>query len=410
MLGNLANCLVAQKRFREALQCNLEILNPSRTVQLPDKFLMNIRAATAGVYLDLNQPEKALPFLESALEQVNQKPDLEFYASDVYRFASAYHYRTGDVEKGRLYTDKMKDVLERTFSKRNAESIAEMEVKYKAAEKERKILDQQLVIEQNNLALARQRNQNILLAGALIVLILLAGSGYLYLSGRQRLREQKLLVAEKQNRLQAVVQATEEERQRIARDLHDGVGQQLSGTILQLESLAHQANGNANEKLASIADYLRKTSGEVRRLSHQMMPRALTEAGLVPAISDLLNRTFNDSGIQCTFHHHLISPRFNPQTELALFRITQELINNIVRHAKATQASVNLLQIKDIIRLTVEDNGIGFKPDDVKAGHGLLNIRTRAEGVNGTVLFEQNGQAGTLITVTVPANPVVEAI
>jgi signal transduction histidine kinase len=403
LAGNLANALVAVNRFEEAQRYNLEILNHDASIKLPEKFLMNIGAAAAGIYLNLKIPEKALPLIQQGFRLVEQKPELEFYASDLYRYASAYYYMTGDARKGRQFADKQQAILEQRFSKRNAESLAEMEIKYQTAEKERHILDQQLVIEHNNLTLARQRNHNLLLATALITVALLSVIGYGYFRAKQRAREQTILLAEKQHRLEAVLQATEEERQRIARDLHDGIGQQLSGTIIQLESVMHATSEpNLQSKMSVVSDSLRNTSSEVRDLSHQMMPRSLTELGLVPAISDLLNRTFSGTAIQCEFHHHQAEERLAVKTELTLFRVIQELISNIIRHAKAGKVSVTLLRMTDNLRLTVEDNGVGFDLKSVKSGHGLMNISSRVEAVKGTVLFEQNGHAGTVVTVTVP--------
>lgn len=403
LAGNLANTLVALNRYQEAQRYNLEVLNHDPSIRLPDKFLMNIGAAAAGVYLLMKKPQQALPLLQQGLDLVKQKPELEFYASDLFRYASVYYYMTGDVLKGKFYTDRYKEILEQKFSKRNAESVAEMEVKYETAEKERKILDQQLLIEQNNLILAKQRNQNIILTAAVIIIVLLAVIGFIYIRSRQQAREQKLMVQEKQLRLEAVLQATEEERQRIARDLHDGIGQQLSSAVLQLESAAqYKSDGELKSKINALSENLRKTSTEVRTLSHQMMPRALTELGLVPAITDLLNRAFAGTSMECEFHHHEVTNRFDTGTELALFRIVQELINNIIKHAHASKVTVNLLRMKDKLRLTVEDNGVGFDPDAVRKGHGLMNIRTRVESVKGSVLFEQNENAGTLVTVTVP--------
>lgn len=403
LAGNMANTLAAMNRYDEAQRFNLDILNHDPSIKLPDKFLMNISSAAAGVYLNMRKPEKALPLLQKCFALIEQKPELEFYASDVYRYASAYYYTIGDAQKGRYYGNKQQEVLEQKFSKRNAESVAEMEVKYETAEKERQILDQKLLIEHNNLMLARHRNQNIILTAAVIILSLLGIIGFLFFRARQRAREQQLLLKEKQLRLDAVLQATEEERQRIARDLHDGIGQQLSGVILQLESAKHGDHGSELKTIvSSLSDNLRKTASEVRTLAHDMMPRSLTELGLVPAITDLLARTFSNTSVQCTFHHHQATDRFDAKTELALFRVVQELVNNIIRHAHASQVSVNLFKMKDKLRLTVEDNGVGFDAQAAQNGHGLMNIRSRVEGVNGTVLFEQNGKSGTLVTVTVP--------
>lgn len=405
LASNLAKTLAALQRHEEAQRFNMEVLHHDSSIYLPDKFLMNVRSAAAGIYLDLGRPDQAFPLLQKCFDLIKQKPEYEFYASDVYRYASSYYYMTGNPQLGRYYADQQKEVVEQLFSRRNAESVAEMEVKYQTAEKERQILDQQLVIKQNNLLMAKQRNRNIVLTSAVVILVLLTITGLVYFRTRQKAREQQLLLQEKQLRLDAILAATEEERHRIARDLHDGIGQQLSGAILQLESAIHNGSSDMLKiNLNPILDNLRITSSEVRALSHEMMPRSLTELGLVPAISDLLSRTFAHTPVHCTFHHHLPADRLDATTELALFRVVQELINNIIRHAHASQVAVNLLRIKDKLRLTVEDNGIGFDDAAVSSGHGIMNIRTRLEAIHGSILFERNGNEGTLVTVTLPLN------
>lgn len=406
LIANLANTLVAMDRTQEALRLNLEILHPEKQIVLPEKFLMNINAAAAGNYVQLRQPDKALQHINAGLKLIQDKPELEFYSPDLFKFGSAAYYMKNDVDKGVEYSNRMAELLENRFSKRNAESIAEMQIKYETAEKERQILDQQLLLEQKNLALAKHRNQNIILTAALVILILSGTFYYLYYQARQQAKLQQVVIEEKEKGLEAVFHATEEERQRIAKDLHDGIGQQLSGLKMKLESLQEELpNEHLKEKTMHITTTLKEASQDVRQLSHQMMPKSLTELGLVPALHDLLQKTFEHTPVKCLFEHHQANERFDPKIELTLYRVAQELVNNVIKHAHATQVAVQVFKVKDKLRLTVEDDGRGF--DTVPGngnGHGLINIHSRINTLKGNIEYEPGGDTGTLVTITVPLN------
>jgi len=405
LIANLANTLVAMRRYQEALKLNLEILHPEKQIVLPDKFLMNINAATAGIYVQFQQPDKALQHIEAGLKLIEGKPEIEFYASDLYKYGSAAFYQKNEVDKGREYANKIEEILEDIFSKRNADGLAEMQIKYETSEKERQILDQQLLLEHNELEIARHRNQNIMLAAALIILILSVAFYYLYYRARQRAKLQQVLIDEKEKGLVAVFLATELERQRIAKDLHDGIGQQLSGLKMKLESLQESILiDNLKEKAKDITENLTEAAEDVRQLSHQMMPKSLTELGLIPALDDLLHKTFAHTPVKCSFEHHQADGRFDPKVELTLYRVAQELVNNVIKHAQAKNVNVQVFRVKDRLLMTVEDDGRGFQPDANGNGHGLTNIRSRVNMINGNIEFETEAQTGSLITLTVPLN------
>jgi signal transduction histidine kinase/Tfp pilus assembly protein PilF len=403
LAGNLANTLVGQGRYKEALSWIEKILSPNTTIVLQDKFIMNQHAAAAGILIQLKQPEKARQHIQKALHLLSEKPDLEFYAEDVYQYAAQLYCMLGDVKLGKDYSDKMEVVLENKFSKRNADALAEMEIKYKTAEKERLLLNKQLEVEEKNLALVRQRNQNILLLAGLVIVSLLSVIFLLHYRFKQRQQLQQVVIDQQKKGLQAIIQATEQERQRIARDLHDSVGQQLAGVKMKWQAWASRlTDKSARETADAIAALLQKTADEVRTLSHQMMPKSLMELGLVPALSELCLQAFDQTGIRWEFTHHQAEARLAEQIELAVYRSTQELISNVIRHSGADRVSLQLYRVNHVLRLTVEDNGNGFNPDGLHPGHGINNIRSRINAVNGKLLVESNGEEGTVVSITIP--------
>jgi signal transduction histidine kinase len=137
-----------------------------------------------------------------------------------------------------------------------------------------------------------------------------------------------------------------------------------------------------------------------------MMPRALKELGVVAALKDLLEGSLVYSNIKYTLEHFNIEKRVPKKIEITIYRITQELINNILKHSKATEVSVQLYNTNNAIILIVEDNGVGLSIEKTTKGIGLLNISSRLDMVNGNVNFEPSPKSGTLVTIKIPFNTI----
>ena len=166
-----------------------------------------------------------------------------------------------------------------------------LNVKFNTAQNEKQIANQELEIEQKNTSIIEERNQKIMIATGLVFILLIGGLFYFRSQMQQKARVQQAVIQEKELGLKAVFVATETERQRISKDLHDGVGQQLSGVKMQLESLALK-DVSLQEQKDRITENLAQASQEIRQISHQMMPRSLEEEGLIPSLEDLFEKTF----------------------------------------------------------------------------------------------------------------------
>ena len=154
--------------------------------------------------------------------------------------------------------------------------------------------------------------------------------------------------------------------------------------------------------MTKIASSFSKSADEVRSISHQMMPRALMEKGLIPAIDDLLKNAFQHSNTSFTLEESGVNERFNERIEVSVYRIIQELVNNIIKHAEASHVNVQLICKSDQLLVFVEDNGKGFDASDQKEGHGLINIKSRTEMINGSVNFEPSSNKGTFVSLSIP--------
>ena len=160
-------------------------------------------------------------------------------------------------------------------------------------------------------------------------------------------------------------------------------------------------NDSAKPQIAQLNDLLTRSAEEVRTISHQMMPRALVDHGLIEAIDDLLKNSFTYSEIEYEFEYKNIYSRFGERIEITIYRILQELINNVLKHSNATLVNVQLYKTGNQLTLLVEDNGDGLKHDKPK-GHGLQNIKSRLTIVNGKVNFETS--QGTTVFVSIPVD------
>lgn len=183
--------------------------------------------------------------------------------------------------------------------------------------------------------------------------------------------------------LQALMEGEEKERSRIARDLHDGIAGMIAAAKMHFSSLSSTISSILESKgYVQGMDLLENASIQVRRTSHNLMPEILLENGLEKAI-DRYCTSISNRSLQLLFIPLGNINRFNAGFELALYRIVQELINNIIRHSKATQALVQLSQNQNILTLSVEDNGDGFLTENITDGTGLGSIRKRVNALTG---------------------------
>lgn len=206
----------------------------------------------------------------------------------------------------------------------------------------------------------------------------------------------------------AVISAQETERKRLARELHDGIGQILSGVKFRLQALPGDADLSADgaAKIAKVGGFLDRAISEIRRVSQNLMPAELVDLGLGPALLTLCREFKDRSRVRVTVRDHGVPADLSPLLALAFFRIAQEALNNVEKHSKATTAAIELSQKGDELALSVTDNGVGFKTADgrpgVRRGFGLGNMRQRAESIGGTLEVSSKAGAGTTLSVRAP--------
>ena len=201
-----------------------------------------------------------------------------------------------------------------------------------------------------------------------------------------------------------VISAQEMERKRLARELHDGVGQLLSGVKFRLESLPGTMglNAKAAAEIRKVDEFLDRAIAEIRRVSHNLMPSELEDLGLEQALRALCREFRGRAGACVALRTWQVPPAVAPELGLALFRIAQEALNNVGKHSQATKVEVSLACEGKGIVLSVSDNGIGFALDGRRPagrGNGLGNMRERAESVGGAIEIHSAPGTGTALRV-----------
>ncbi len=219
-----------------------------------------------------------------------------------------------------------------------------------------------------------------------------------------RLHEERMAILRQQ--LAQVTAAQEEERQRIARELHDGVGPALASLNLRLRTarkLLEQDHNAAAEEIEELAELAQANIQDIRRLIQNLRPAALDELGLVPALREYLARCQREHGLVIEFTADE-GERLPAPMETTLFRITQEALNNVVRHAQARRVEVALRRGEAHVTLRVADDGRGFDPEAPQPGThlGLWSMRERVEQLGGQFQVESVPGAGTTVRAAIP--------
>ncbi|MCC8436382.1 PAS domain-containing sensor histidine kinase [Brevibacillus sp. M2.1A] len=204
--------------------------------------------------------------------------------------------------------------------------------------------------------------------------------------------------------LQKTLEAQENEHKRLARELHDGVGQSLYSVSVGIQAIQARLNekGQFRDFMQEIVNELEKAIQDVKLYSLQLRPHSLDQLGLIPTVRHLvssLNKAHQDVSI--TFSYSNVRDHFQPNLEINLYRVIQESLHNALKYAKATLIEVILYKEDDLLTLLIQDNGIGFVRDQVQVGLGLKHMEERVDQMEGTLQIQSVLHEGTSIKVTV---------
>ena len=221
---------------------------------------------------------------------------------------------------------------------------------------------------------------------------------------RERAAQLERLAEERRQLLHRIVRAQEEERQRVSLELHDGLGQVLTSISLFAADLEKDVAEHARPRAIRVSELIRRAIQDSRQLVWSLRPPELEHLGLVPAVRRLVEDVSSHGGIEVDLHEDLGDLRLDPEAEAVVYRVVQEALNNVVKHAKATSVSVVIRRANGALSALIEDNGCGFEPIAMGPGQGmgLIGMRERAELVEGTLVVESADGSGARVRLEVP--------
>ncbi|WP_282332834.1 tetratricopeptide repeat-containing sensor histidine kinase [Pinibacter soli] len=319
---------------------------------------------------------------------------------DAHKIVSESYKALGEYEKAYQHADLYLALHDSIMKKDKLDMVNQLEIRYRLSEKDKELAKQKLAIEETR---NKVHKRNLLLGCISIAAIFLTVMFFLWRKNslhKQKLQEEKINSFDQQmeiTRLNATINGEERERIRIAQELHDGIGGLLAISTINFEQVKSDLYLENENNFSEGLKLLKEASVELRKTAHNIMPEILLQKGLVEAAKSFCERMAGNNSINISFQTVGSIKKFNKEFELLLYRITQELLHNILKHSKATEALVQFCFQEEGLDLTVEDNGIGMPAErrSSSGGMGLQSIQDRIKAINGHMEIKSTPDQGT---------------
>ncbi len=397
--NNLAQLYLNEQAINKALSYARISLDYARKQNTP-YYLGKALITYANALIISRSFYPAIDTLKAALQIGETTKSMEI-RSHAHELLSVSYERLGDYPEAHHNLMRHKQISDSIFKEKQIHSLHELEKKYQTEKKTRALAEQELLTTRQEEALNRQR---LWLGVAFLTVLLLAiAAGFLiyYLYQRRHRYQQQLKLLQREQELQSVkalITGEEKERTRIAKELHDGLSGLLSSIRLRFGTFKDYFQ--AQNGLADYEQTLRlldEAGKEVRQISHNLMPEILLKFGLIEALNSYFSTINQSKALQIDFQVLGLEERLPSSLALTLYRIIQELINNIIKHSNATEVMVQLNRMDNLLAITVEDNGQGFSLESSKEGLGLDSIRSRVDYLSGKLDIQSKEGMGTSV-------------
>jgi signal transduction histidine kinase len=346
-----------------------------------------------GIYLmDIERCEEAENVLKEAKKIYEALDGIEgvMYAVTCIATAQSRCEKADKMLETMFEYERLRDSV---FKKTAAESMAKYQIIYDTQKKEIENLE------------LKQKNQQLWFIFVVAILLIVSSGYFIYrqIESRKRNEFENRLRAEQRHRFFEVVQAQEKERARIAAELHDGIGHLVCAAKLNM-SAVNAADAESSEILENALNIIDDAAKEVREISHNIMPLALSELGLIPAIRELIYRLNKPGTVEIKFKFSPEKIQLQDNLSVALFRTVQEILNNMIKHASASLIEISLKADDKTISLKLSDNGKGFNVAEIAKSEGLgwKNIKSKIEIFNGEFQLLSASGRGTQVYILIP--------
>lgn len=364
----------------------------------------NVLDALSDCLITANKMPEAKKYLDTLLNLATDH-NLKSARRNAYLNFAKWFEKTGDNKSANNFLRKALDLNDSLFSEDSKEKIAALEVRYNVDKKEAEINALRADAKIQALTIDKKNTLNYILIGSAVVLLIVVFLSYRTYTQKQNLQQRRINELETEKKLaatEAVLKGEEQERSRLAKDLHDGLGGMLSGIKYSFNTM----KGNLimtpenHQAFERSMDMLDSSIKEMRRVAHNMMPETLVRFGLDTALKDYCNDINQSGALQINYQSiGLTNEPVDQTTAITIYRIVQELITNTMKHASAKSAIVQLTKSDGQLALTVEDDGKGFDTIVLKGtkGIGWTNIQHRIEFLKGKLDVNSEPGKGTSV-------------
>lgn len=345
--------------------------------------------------------QKAAFYLKQSLNYFKQKIH-RAARLEIYQSLNKTYQKLRDYKQAYYYQNSYIILSDSIQKEKSDNAINQLEVKYRTSEKDKELVSQKLQLASTSNRL--KSNQIWIIGSVAVSLILIISSISLF--QKQRMQLQKVHISSQQLKmaqLKAAIEGEEKERSRIGRQLHDDIMVQLSVIKMGLNVLPMKYPGfEHTEDYKNLLQQLNYTSQNIRQTAHNLMPDAILAEGLIPAVSYFCNDIMRLAQLQIRIQYYGLVLRLPADIEVCVYRIIQELIQNIIKHAKAKSALIQFNFRPNVLSITIEDDGVGFALDanDQDNKMGLKSVRSRLEAINALFDIHQCQPHGTSVNIT----------
>ena len=378
---NAADYYKQKKQYTRAIQFGLKGLHYALKLSTPYD-VADIKRRIGDLYLENGNYNKAKTFYLEAIA-VSEKIKATDISAAIYTSLHELYATTGNFEPAYKYQTLAQQYQDSILGEKQLKIINELEIKYQSLQKDKELAQKQLQLQ-------KSRQYIIYSIGAFLITLLVATLLYLYFKYKRKIYHKQLKAIQQEKEiqvLQALMQGEEKERTRIARDLHDEVAGMLAAAKMHMNSLVLQAQEIIQHKgYHQVVDLLDEASVSVRKTAHNLMPEVLLQHGLDKALHRFCANISNDQLLVVQYDSWGEMGRFSAGFELSVYRIVQELLNNTIKHAKATEANVQLSFQNNVLSITIEDNGVGLDSNNLSGdGTGMNSLRSRVNALKGNM-------------------------
>jgi signal transduction histidine kinase len=356
-----------------------------------------------NAFAQMHRRDSALFYLEKFMS-IAQNLGLGRYEAEANKSLGQMYFLDGQMSKAANHLARYVTSNDSLINAETEQQADEMQVKYRTAEQEKKLIQKELLLTRQEAALQQKKTMLAVVCGIIALALLSGYIGYRYQRRRRLEKQQRQRQEQQMMQLRAMLEGEEKERRRIARELHDDIGGLLTIARMRVDTLGKEHAAGDRDELSTLLD---KISYGVRGTAHRLLPDIILRHKL-PDVIRLLAEPIQHSGkLDITVQQLGSFEQFEEDTDFKLnvYRIVQELVSNILKHAQATEAVIELRHLNNTFEITVEDNGRGYDTTQQTDGIGLENVRMRVSYLGGELSVSSTPGTGTSVYIQIDLHP-----